>query len=152
MELVKKESFKVIGIKVRTTNENGQSAIDIPKLWNKFMSENIADKIPNKTASSILSIYTNYEKDHTKPYDTIIGCMVSTLDEVPYGMIGQAFKNGNYNKFISKGNLTEGVIYEAWTSIWKKDLDRTYIADFEVYGDKAKNPMNAEVDIFVAIK
>ena len=64
------KSFKVIGVSVRTTNENGQSANDIQALWDKFMSEGVANKIPNKIDGEILSIYTNYESDHTKPYDT----------------------------------------------------------------------------------
>jgi len=152
METVKKEAFKVIGIKVRTTNENGQSANDIGKLWQKFISENIVAKIPNKIDASILSIYTNYEKDHTKPYDTILGCKVSTLDKIPEGMIGQEFEKGNYAQFISNGNLTQGVVYNTWLEIWNKDLDRKFTADFEVYGEKAQNLTNAEVEIFVAVK
>lgn len=152
METIQKEAFKVIGIKVRTTNENGQAANDIPKLWGKFMEENIAMKIPNKTDESVLCIYTNYEKDHTKPYDTILGCKVSSLDEIPNGMIGQEFKNANYTQFEAKGNLTKGVVYNSWLEIWQKDLDRTFTADFEVYGAKAQDPTNAELDIFVAVK
>lgn len=152
METIKKDNFKVIGIKVRTTNENGQSANDIGKLWEKFMAENIGEKIPNKINTSIYSIYTNYEKDHTKPYDTILGCQVSTLNEIPKGMIGQEFEKGNYTKFISKGNLTQGVVYNTWTEIWNKDLSRTFTADFEVYGEKSQDPTNAEVEIFVAVK
>lgn len=46
-----------MGIGVRTTNENGQSAKDIGALWNKFMSEGILDKIPNKIDNTIYSIY-----------------------------------------------------------------------------------------------
>ncbi len=79
MQKVKIEPFKVIGIAVRTTNENGKSAQDIGQLWGKFMSEGISDKIPNKINDTIFSIYTNYESDHTKPYDTILGCKVSFL-------------------------------------------------------------------------
>lgn len=152
METVKKGNFKIIGIKIRTTNENGQSANDIGKLWEKFMSENIGDKIPNKIDASIFSIYTNYEEDHTKPYDTILGCKVSSLDEIPNGMIGQEFEKGNYAKYISKSNLSEGSVYGTWTEIWNQDLDRTYAADFEIYGEKAQDLTNAEVEIFVAIK
>ena len=152
METIKKDSFKVIGIRVRTTNENGQAANDIGKLWEKFMSENIREKIPNKINTSIYSIYTNYEKDQTKPYDTILGCQVSTLNEIPKGMIGQEFEKGNYTKFILKGNLTQGVVYNTWTEIWKKDLSRIFTADFEVYGEKSQDPTNAEVEIFVAVK
>ena len=146
------EPFKIIGIKVRTTNENGQSAKDIGNLQTKFLTEKIADKIPSKIDYSILSIYTNYQGDFIQPYDTILGCKVDSLDEIPTGMIGQEFKGGDYLKFVSKGNLNKGVVYQTWEEIWKTDLNRDHAADFEVYGEKAQNPENAEVDIFVAVK
>jgi predicted transcriptional regulator YdeE len=152
MQIQKIELFKVIGIKIRTTNKDGQSAKDIGSLWAKFLSENIADKIPNKIDSSILSIYTNYQGDYTQPYDTILGCKVSSLNEIPKEMIGQEFNGGEYVKYVSKGSLNKGIVYQTWDKIWKSDLNRAYTADFEVYGERAQNPENAEVDIFVAVK
>lgn len=149
---VKIEPFKVIGVTVNTTNENGQSAQDIGALWNKFMSEGIANKIPNKIEESVFSIYTNYEGDHTKPYDTILGCKVSSLENVPEGMVGQHFDGGTYAKFVSKGDLTKGVVFGTWSEIWQKNLDRVFTADFELYGERAQNPTDAEVDVLVAIK
>ena len=151
MQKVKIEDFKVIGIAVRTTNENGQAGKDIPALWNKFMSEGILEKIPNKISNDILSIYTNYESDHSKPYDTILACKVSSLENIPDGMVGQSFEGGAFQKFISKGDLTKGAVFGTWTEIWKTDLNRVYTCDFEVYGEKAQNPTDAEVAIFVAI-
>ena len=152
MKTITINSFKIIGISVRTTNENGQSAKDIGELWAKFMSEGIANKIPNKLDTEILSIYTNYESDHTKPYDTLLGCRVDSLENIPEGMVGQIFEGGNYREFVSKGDLTKGAVYGTWSEIWGSDLNREYSADFEVYGEKAKNPADAEVGIFVAIK
>ncbi|MEL7147077.1 MAG: GyrI-like domain-containing protein [Bacteroidota bacterium] len=152
MDKLIKDGFKVIGLKTRTTNENAQAATDIPGLWNKFMTEHIMEQIPNKLHTAVLCLYTNYESDHTKPYDTILGCVVSSLDEVPDGLVGQEFAAGNYTKFTTKGNLAEGLVYNTWLDIWKKDLDRTYTVDFEVYGDKAQDPSNAEVDIYIAIR
>ncbi len=152
MEKVNIKAFTVIGVSVRTTNENGQSAKDIGELWNKFMSEGIIEKIPNKIDNTILSIYTDYESDHTKPYTTLLGCKVENLNEIPKGMIGMEFKGGIHTKFTAKGDLTKGAVYVEWSKIWKMDLKRTYTADFEIYGEKAQNPTNAEVDIFVAIK
>jgi len=152
MQKVKIEPFKVIGIAVRTTNENGQSAQDIGKLWGKFMSEGIAQKIPNTVDTNVFSIYTNYQSDHTEPYDTILGCKVSSLDDIPEGMVGQSFEGGTYGKFISKGDLNKGVVFGTWSEIWKKDLDRVYTADFELYGERAQNPSDAEVDVLIALK
>jgi len=146
------ESFSVIGIAVRTTNENNQAGVDINALWTRFMSENIMDQIPNKLDYSVYSIYTDYEKDHTKPYTTILGCKVSTLAEIPEGMIGKVIEGGVYTEFTAKGNILKGMVYEEWVRIWNSDINRAYTADFEVYGAKAKNIEDAEVPIFIALK
>jgi len=152
MQKLKIESFQVIGITVKTTNAGGQSAQDIPALWQRFMNEGIAQKIPNKIDGEILCIYTNYEEDHTKGYDTILGCRVNSLDDIPAGMASHTFDAGTYTQFETKGDLQKGVVYKAWTEIWEKGLSRTYSADFEVYGEKASNPSDSIVDIFVAVK
>lgn len=152
MDNVKIEPFKVIGIEVRTTNENEQAAKDIPVLWEQFMKENVLNNIPNKIDNIIYSIYTEYEKDHTKPYTTLLGCKVENLDHIPEGMVGKSFDGGDYMKFIAKGNLAEGLVINEWFKIWNMDLGRTFTADFEMYGEKAQNPSDAEVDILIAVK
>ncbi|MDN3692637.1 GyrI-like domain-containing protein [Chryseobacterium tructae] len=152
MNNVKVEPFKVIGIAVRTTNESEQAAKDIPVLWEKFIKENILDNIPNKIDNTVYSIYTDYEKDHTKPYTTLLGCKVENLDHIPDGMIGKSFNGGDYVKFTTKGNLAEGLVINEWFKIWNMDLGRTFTADFEMYGEKAQNPSDAEVDILIAVK
>ncbi len=145
-------SFHVIGIAVRTTNENGQSAQDIPALWNRFMTGSFLEKIPGKTSQDIYCIYTDYEKDHTRPYTTILGCKVSSLELIPAGMTGKTIDGGNYNRSLATGNIPQGSVFNEWVRIWNSDLPRTFTADFEVYGEKAADPENAEVDIFVAVK
>ncbi len=152
MQKVTIKPFKVIGIAVNTTNENGQSTQDIGQLWGKFISEGIAGKIPNKVDESVFSIYTNYQGDHTKPYDTILGCKVSSLENIPDGMVGQAFDGGIYRKFVSKGDLTQGVVFGTWSEINQQKLNRVFTADFELYGEKAQNPTDAEVEVYVGIK
>ena len=145
------QKFNIIGVSIRTTNENEQSGKDIPALWDQFISEGIAQKIPNKINHSIYSIYTDYEKDHTKPYTTILGCAVESLDFIPDEMVGITIETGSYEKFIAKGNLNDGIVINEWIKIWNSDLNRSFTSDFEIYGEKAQNPENAEVDIFIAI-
>lgn len=142
----------MIGISVRTTNENGQATQDIPALWNRFMAEEIAKEIPNKADHSIYCIYSGYEKDHTRPYTATVGCRVENLDAIPHGMIGQTISEGKYSRHAVKGNISEGVVFSEWVKIWNSDLDRAYTADFEVYDERAQNPEHAEVDIFVAVR
>jgi predicted transcriptional regulator YdeE len=145
------QKFTIIGVSVRTTNENKQADQDIRSLWGKFMSEDVFQKIPNKIDDSLYCMYTDYEKDHTKAYTTIIGCRVSSLDNIPEGMTGKTIESGNYAKHTVKGNTMKGVAQEEWARIEKSDLPRAYIADFDVYR-QGQNPENAEVDIFVSIK
>lgn len=146
------QKFNVIGISIRTTNEDGQSGKDIPALWNKFMTEEIQGKIPNKVSKDIFCIYTDYEKDHTKPYTTILGCKVESLDNIPEDMVGKTIESADYEELIAKGNLSEGIVYNKWLEIWNSDLNRSFTADFEVYGSKTQNPENAEVDIYIALR
>ena len=152
MQTVKIKPFNLIGISIRTTNENGQSSKEIAELWQKFMSENIVSKIPNKIGNDVYSLYTEYESDCIKPYTTILGCKVENLDNVPNGMVGSSFKGGNYIKTSAKGDLMQGMIVNHWTKIFEMDLERVYSADFEVFGEKAQNPSDAEVDFYVSVK
>jgi|TARA_R110002096_G_scaffold150589_1_gene312647 predicted transcriptional regulator YdeE len=151
MQTVKIEPFKIIGLSIRTTNENGQATKDIADLWGKFMAENTLAMIPNKITQDIYSLYTDYEDDHTKPYTTILGCKVSSLDKIPEGMVGRSFDGGSYVKTSTKGDLMQGLIVKHWSKIFEMNLNRTYIADFEIYGKKAQNPSAAEVDIYLGV-
>lgn len=146
-----KKGFHLIGIAVRTTNENQQALQDIPALWNKFVSEQVASKIPNKLDNVVLCAYTEYEGDHMQPYTTVIGCRAAHLEDIPTGMRGFTLGDNAYEEFTAEGNLAEGVITQKWMEIWSADLDRNYIADFEVYGEQATNPSKAKVDIFVGV-
>ena len=106
----------------------------------------------NLFSKLVRSYFTDYESDYTKPYTTLLGCEVENLNIIPKGMIGKEFEGGSYRKFTAKGDLVKGAVFGEWSKIWEMDLERVYTADFDAYGEKAQNPTNAEVDIFVAIK
>lgn len=152
MKTTKLEAFNFIGISVRTTNESGQAAKDIPLLWSKFFSENVSEKIKNKVSPDIYCIYTDYVKDHTQPYTTIIGFKVNNLDTIPEGMVGKSVLTGNYTTFIAQGKISDGIVYNEWLKIWNAPIDRAFTADLEIYGQKSQDPENAEVEIFIALK
>lgn len=145
--------FKLIGISVRTTNQNNQVQEDLGKLWGQFSSENINEEIPNKISNEILAIYTDYQSNDTEDYTTIIGVPVSTLTEIPNGMIGQEFQPENFKKFIAKGEMPKAVD-DTWINIWEQDknLNRKYTYDFELYGANCNKGTDSEVEIFVAVK
>lgn len=147
------KAIKIIGIEVRTTNENGQALEDLGKLWGRFFSEKIAEQIPNKISNDVYAVYTDYESNYKGKYTTIIGMEVDSLESIPDGMVGRAFSEQKSEKFIAKGELHKA-IGETWMQIWEKDevLNRSYLHDYEVYGEKAQDPSNAEIEIFIGVK
>lgn len=152
MENTKKEELTIVGISVRTSNTPGQADHHIPKLWNRFMEEGIATKVPNKVDETIYAVYTDYEGDHTEPYTTLIGYRVKDLNHIDESLTVKIIPASTYAKFTAKGNLVGGAVIDTWMEIWNANLSRTYTADLEVYGEKAVDPNNGEADIFVAIQ
>lgn len=145
-------SFKIVGISVRTTNENMQAMIDIPALWNRFSAEHISDKIPGKESDELYCVYTDYEKDHTKPYTTLLGHKVNSSAPLPEGLVEKLIPEQHYLVFTAKGNPQEGSVFSEWQKIWDSAIDRLFSSDFEIYGAKSQDPENAEVDIYLAVK
>ena len=151
MTLTTIEPFTIIGLSIRTSNQDGQAAQDIPALWARFFSENVMAAIPDKIDDTLYCIYTDYEGDYTKPYTTLLGCKVASLTHLPEGLSGKVFEGGTYTTFTAKGKLADGIVFNEWTAIWNSDIARAYTADIEIYGEKAKDADNAEIDILIAV-
>lgn len=145
-------SFNIIGITVRTSNHEGGADVDIPNLWQRFMQDSIIAKIPNIIDQNIHCVYTEYEGDYTQPYTILLGMKVSSLENIPSGLTGMTFVGGNYKKYHCEGKMEDGVVYNAWQTIWNEPIDRAYTADFEIYDSEATDDQNVSADIYIAIK
>lgn len=150
-EEVKLDKFTVVGISVRTTNQNYQSQKDIADLWDMFFSRNIIGMIPNKISNDIYCIYTDYESDFTGEYTTILGCKVSDTNKVPADLTIKEIPETKYYKYLSEGELPYAV-GRTWAHIWKSEINRAYVADFDIYGEEAQDPKNARLTTFLSIK
>lgn len=151
-KITNKNEIKIAGIALRTTNENGQAAREIPKFWEKFYSQKTQDKIPNKIDSEILGLYTDYSNDYTKPYTFILGCKVNSFDNIPKDLITKIIPASRYAEFTVTGKFPNSLV-KAWQYIWNSDLNRTYSGDFEVYGENFfKNINKPTMNIYIAIE
>lgn len=81
-------SFKVIGIAMRTTNVAAIEQGTIQNLWNTFFAEQVSTRIPNKVDDAIVALYYDYETARNGEYTLLIGARVSSLDDIPAGMVG----------------------------------------------------------------
>jgi len=156
--LVCHESINIIGIQIRTSNqqEKDQTTGKIPQHWQRFFTENIASKIPNKiNQTQQIALYTEYEGDHTGEYSLIIGVPVTTLQTIPTGMVGMSITPSTYSKFTYTGKMPDIVIM-GWENIWdyfshnqnNQSHKRTFHADFELY-DSAKPDC---VEIYIGVR
>lgn len=151
-EIIQISPFQIIGISLRTTNKDGKASQDIGMLWQRFHTDNLISKIVHKEGEEVYSVYTDYDSDYQGEYTCLIGCKVSSLDNIPSNMVARKFHGGNYRKFVASGKLPDA-IGKVWRSIWQQDtsLQRAYTADFEVYDARASNFEQGEVDIYIAM-
>lgn len=144
----KQEKKYFIGIDIKTNNQECVPAMR--GLWDKFYKEGLLEKIPHKVNNTIFALYTNYEGDFTKPYSYILGCEVSTLDEIPEGFIGKTVPAASYAVYTTKGQYPQGLT-AAWHAIWKSNFKRAYTTDFEVYRTDFNPQTNPEVKVYIAL-
>ena len=149
---VHQSAQQVIGVPLRTAYKT--AAKDIPPFWESFLSDRIAERIPGKKSDAIMAVYTDYEKGKEGAYTLIIGLPVLSLTEIPDGMVGITIPEGKFAQIEVKGDI-KTAIPAAWQSIWddeKLEEQRAYTFDYEVYDERAADPNNAIVDIFLALK
>jgi predicted transcriptional regulator YdeE len=124
--------FKTAGIAVRTTNRDGQSQKDIGLLWGRFMKEGIASRIPNRLSDDIYCLYTAYENGDRGAYDTLIGCRVSSVSDLPGWLRAVEVPALRYRIFESPSDPPDAII-STWIGIWNSGLPRLYGVDFDLY-------------------
>jgi predicted transcriptional regulator YdeE len=137
-----------IGLELRTNNAECSSTMPAHK--NKFFRENIPAKISNKINDTIFALYTDYEGDYTKPYSWILGYEVSSLEEIPQGLVGKVIPESTYAVFTTQDIFPQGLI-AAWQAIWQSGLQRSYTSDFEAYPSDFDPQKNPEIKVYIAI-
>ena len=150
----------IVGYKIRTSNEKERdiSQAQIPKIVEKFYRDNPLNHLENKLDSStIYAIYTNYESDKNGEYDYIIGTEVTKISHIPSPLVGITIPAKEYTILTTDRGPLPGNLISAWQYIWEREVSdpqfrRAYTLDFEIYDERAKNPNDVEIDIYIAIK
>lgn len=139
----------VVGISCRASN--AEAANVIPACWQAFLLNNAPAKIPHRVAPPVMyAVYSDYEKDWTKPYTYLLGCGVTRADKVPEGMEVRNIPEQTYAVFRAKGKMPDEIV-GVWAEVWSSDLPRTYTYDFELYDKRFTRPVAKEADVYVAV-
>lgn len=152
--------IKLIGISCRTNNtsEMNISTAKIAPTMQKYFQQALGEEIPNrKNPGTTYCVYTNYESDFTGDYTYFIGEEVNFLNPVSKEFSAIIIPAQSYAKFTSQPGAMPGVCISMWQNIWRmKSADlggkRAYIADFEVYDNRALDLRKTVLDIYLGVK
>ena len=160
-EKIIKTEIKLVGIKARTKNvaemDPSQANAKIGPLVEKYWNEGVSNKVTNRKAPGVtFCAYTEYESDHNGDYTFFIGEEVESFKSTPEGYSEITVPAGEFAKFTSETGGMPKVCIELWQKIWKMgDAEfggkRKYTVDYEVYDQRAQDPKNTELDIYIAI-
>ncbi len=136
------------GFCVRTNNSSPDMQKDIAGLWQRFFAPDGFFGLTNKVGEKALGIYTDYQDNENGDYTVMTACEVSDEN------VGKQYEirkipAGKYAKFIVRGNMVTAV-GEFWQQLWKMDLDRSFVCDFEEYQNA--DPDNCEIHIYIGLK
>jgi len=157
-KVIHQPAFTVVGIAARTSNAKEATADGvIGKQWERFMKEGVLAKIPNKVDSAIVAVYTDYASDKDGEYTFVLGAKVKSDHDIPDGMLARKVPAGRYAVFTSEKGPAARVVAETWKRIWSVQKstpggNRAFKADFEVYDERAADPQNMQVDVYVGVK
>ena len=157
-KIIQQDGFTVVGISARTTNANEMTSEGvIGPMWGRLFQDGIIDKIPNKADPRIVAVYTDYASDHNGEYTYVLGARVTSDADVPAGMVARKIPTGKYAVFTSEKGLGSKVVPALWMKINSMPqnavgADRVYRADFEIYDERAIDPQNLQMDVYVGIR
>ncbi len=155
---VQQDGFTMVGISVRTNNaEQMTPERPIGKQWERLFREGVLAAIPNKADGNIVALYTEYASDKDGDYTYVLGARVTKVESVPAGMVAKNVPAGRYAVFTSERGPVQTIVVEMWRRVWETPKsalggDRTYKADFEVYDQRAQNPGDSVVDLYISVR
>jgi predicted transcriptional regulator YdeE len=122
-----------------------------------LLQDGLIAKIPNKADSSIIAVYTDYATDHHGEYTYVLGARVTSAADVPAGMVAKKVPGGKFAVFTTEKGPAPRVVPALWMKInfLPKDAegaDRVYQADYEVYDERARDPGNLQVDVYIGVR
>lgn len=144
---VQKSGFTVVGLKYHGENENNE----IPQMWQELgpRTGEIAHMAGEDAAYGISA-----NMDETGAFDYVAGFEVSSIEDVPEGMVAFQVPGGKYAVFrttLPKIGETFQNAHRSWLP--QAGLQPTGGPEFELY-DEQFNPQDptSEFDLYIPVK
>lgn len=159
-KIIKLPEIHLIGFSVRTNNKNEMNpeTAKIGGLISSFFSNQQSNHILHRLNPGVTySVYTDYDSDEHGEYIYFFGEAVTSIENQDLTKFKSLhIPESHYQKLTTESGKMPDVVISAWQKIWTMNEielggKRKYIADFEIYDEKASDPNNSVVDIYIGI-
>ncbi|MCO5066969.1 MAG: GyrI-like domain-containing protein [Rhizobiaceae bacterium] len=139
----KHEGFDVIGLSARVSNDEPSG---IAALWSQFYQSGQRERVPGAVGSNVYCVYHGYEGDHSAPFTMTIGYRVSDGAACPEGLSRVTIPPQTVAVFEVVG-AQPGALISQWQAIWRSDLDRAFVADFDTHDAENQDRVTVSVGV-----
>ena len=132
-----KKPLHIVGISCITSSDAAHE--NMGKLWAKFSSSQLKEKLDNIISPATFCVYSDYENGTIDCYRATIGYAVKDLRSIPSDLSLITIPAGKYKTFPAKSTEVADVV-TVWETIWalnEQQLPRNFITDFELYDENA---------------
>ncbi|HLB43248.1 MAG TPA: effector binding domain-containing protein [Gammaproteobacteria bacterium] len=153
-EKIKLGELTLVGLTARTNNKNEMNpkTSKIGTLAGSYWGNQVANNIKHRINPGITyAVYTEFDSDENGDHTYFIGEAVSSIENQDLSQFKIiTISKSHYQKFTTPPGKMPDVVISAWQKIWAMGGGkRKYIADFEVYGERASDPNNTVIDIYI---
>lgn len=153
-KLVKKESFKVVGISKRVTSKNGENFKVIPKFWQDIMEDGRFDELhKNKKEFGVMGLCLNFDREQEE-FDYMIAVEGDCLESLE-GVNVVEIPECTWAVFESVGALPKS-IQETWHRIFAEwfpatNYEHADAPEFEAYLDGDTSSKDYKCEAWVPV-
>lgn len=138
------EGFTVVGLSKVVRNDDPAA---IATLWQDFHASDIRTKIGADASEDVYCVYHDYQGGFMEPYRMTIGYRTSPANA----------QEGLHSAYVPKQSvITYKVIgpqpqslISQWQAIWAGDLNRSYLADYDIYDATDPEAVKVRVGVMV---
>lgn len=150
----------LVGLTARTNNKNEMNpeVSKIGALAGLYWGNQVANNIQHRAKPGVTyAVYTEFESDEQGDYTYFIGEAVNSLQNQDLDKFKTiTIPASGYTKFTTESGKMPEIVISAWQKIWAMNQNdfggkRKYVADFEVYDERAANPHATVIDIYIGV-
>ncbi len=150
MENKNRDEFKIIGLQIETSVQECKNDNKMPALWEEFIKR--VPEISNRVGENFYGVSF---KTGECEFRCIAAVEVSSLDELPEGMVGEIVPASKYLAFEHKGKLDK--LNDTYGQIAEKEMPASGMKEkdvwLEVYDERFKlDSDDSIIEIWVSVE